>query len=73
MADFNNLTLSDFYTFDIGIREDGSATPIIDYEDGKSIGLVGFKGNAADGDNTIRDEAYAYYKRLINEFNNIIV
>jgi hypothetical protein len=71
MADFANLTLSDFYEMEIGEREDGSLTPIIDHVNGEPIGLVGFRGNKNDSDFEIKEHAYLYYLNLMEELKKI--
>ncbi len=67
--DYKNLTLSDFYNMDIIQREDGTLTPMIEEVNGKRIGLPGFNGDKKSTPLEIKEAAYHYYKKLIEELN----
>lgn len=66
---FPSLTLSDFFNFPIGVRKDGSCTPVIDTIDGVNIGLAGFSAHQSQSDMEIREDAFAYYKSLMHKLD----
>jgi len=56
------------------VRDDGTKTPHVDtvIMDGavRRIGLIGYDATEGLTDNEIREEAFQYYTRLMEEVNN---
>ena len=65
------LTLSDFFVMRIGVRPNGSLTPIIDYVGGKPVGLAGYNGDASATDLEIREDAWMYWQGLKDKLEKV--
>ena len=68
---YHSLTLSDFYEMKIGLRPDGSATPLIKNNKGEWVGLPKYYGDPNKTDTEIREEAFSHYQELMELMNTI--